>query len=100
MKLWGASVETRVVQPVADVDLSLGVARPPAAGGPLDRSGDHGGLADTAFVPFILAWRGERFHQSAGLDTHLPLGDYDTARRVNTGRNYYQAAPFYAFTWL
>jgi hypothetical protein len=88
-----------VVQPFAEVDLSLAIARRPALG-PLDRSGSHAGLADTAFVPLILGWRGQQFHQAAGVDTHLPLGDYDAARRVNTGRNYYQVAPFYAFTWL
>jgi hypothetical protein len=81
------------------VDLSLGIARPSALG-PLDRSGQHAGLVDTAFVPVILGWRGERFHQTAGLDTHLPFGDYDAGRRVNTGRNHYQVAPFYAFTWF
>lgn len=99
LKLLGAQVETRVVQPFANVDLALGIARP-APLGPLDRSGDHAGLADPAFVPFVLGWHGESYHQAAGLDTHLPWGDYDAARRVNTGRNTWQVAPFYAFTWL
>jgi hypothetical protein len=99
LRMSGASVETRVVQPFAAFDLSLAIARPGGVG-PLDLGGDHAGLADTAFVPFILGWHGERLHQAAGLDTHLPIGDYDVTRRVNTGRNYWQAAPFYAFTWL
>jgi hypothetical protein len=99
VRLFGATVETRIVQPIASADLSLAVARP-APLSPLDRSGSHGGLADTAFVPVILGWHGEHLHQAIGVDTHLPWGDYDAARRVNTGRNYYQVAPFYAFTWL
>jgi hypothetical protein len=99
VRLFGATIETRLVQPVAAVDLSLGIARP-APLAPLDRGGHDTGLADTAFVPLILGWHGLKLHQTVGLDTHLPLGDYDAARRVNTGRNYYQAAPFYAFTWF
>ena len=99
MRLLGANVETRVVQAVASVDLTMAVARPPPAG-PLDRSGSRTGLADMVFVPVILGWHGERVHQTAGIDTHLKTGTYDLAGRVNTGRNYAQVAPFYALTWL
>jgi hypothetical protein len=98
-RLWGATIETRIVQPIVDTHLSMGIARPPPLL-PLERGGEHGGLADTAIVPIVLAWHGPHVHQALGLDTHVPLGDYDSKRPVNTGRNYYQAAPFYALTWL
>jgi hypothetical protein len=99
VQLFGATVETRVVQAVASVNLSLGVARPPPAA-PLDRSGSRTGLADTALSPIILGWHSPAYHQTAGVDTHLKTGTYGVDERVNIGRNYYQVAPFYALTWF
>ena len=66
----------------------------------LDRSGQHTGLADMSLSPVILGWHSPTYHQTVGLDTHLKTGSYDPAALVNTGRNYYQAAPFYALTWF
>jgi hypothetical protein len=97
--VFGANVETRVVQSVAAIDLDMAVARR-APLGPLDRSGSRTGLADTSFSPFILGWHSPSYHQTVGLDSHLKLGAYDVSERVNTGRNYYQIAPFYAMTWF
>lgn len=97
--LLGAHLETRVVQAVATVSVDAAVARP-APLGPLDRGGRRTGLADTAFSPLILGWHGATLHQTLGLDTHLKTGTSDSAERVNIGRNYYQFAPFYAFTWF
>jgi hypothetical protein len=57
-------------------------------------------LADTSFSPIILGWHSPAYHQTVGLDSHLKVGAYDAADRVNTGRNYYQLAPFYALTWF
>jgi hypothetical protein len=99
VRVFGAQLETRVVQAVAAVDLDLAIARPNGAA-PLDRSGSKTGLADTALTPFILGWHGTSYHQTAGVDTHLKLGSYHVTDRINTGRNYYQVAPFYAFTWF
>jgi hypothetical protein len=99
VKLFGANLETRVVQAVAKIDMDAAVARP-APLAPLDHSGSRTGLADTSFSPLILGWHSPGFHQTLGLDTHLKVGAYDSAERVNTGRNYYQLAPFYAFTWF
>ena len=99
VRVFGANVETRLVQPVAVADLDLAVARP-APLGPLDRGGDAFGLCDTAFTPVILGWHFGAYHQTVGVDTHLPLGTYDVSERVNTGRNYWQFAPFVAFTWF
>jgi hypothetical protein len=99
VRLLGANVETRVVQPAADIDLDLHVKRPNGLA-PLDRGGEQGGLCDTAFSPIILGWHSPTYHQTTGIDTHLKLGSYDVNRRVNPGRNYYQVAPFYALTWF
>lgn len=99
VKLFGASVETRAALPVPSIDLSLGVARP-AALGPLDRSGVRTSVGDLSFAPLLLGWRAPTVHQVAGIEGFIPIGSYDAKRPVNTGRNYYQVAPFYAVTWL
>jgi hypothetical protein len=98
VRLFGANIETRVVQPFGSVNLSLGINRP--GNSPLDRSGNRAGLADTAFAPIILGWHLGDYHQTIGVDTHLADGTYDPMQRVNLGRNYYQIAPFFAFTWF
>ena len=95
----GANVETRFVQAVPTVELSLGVARP-ASLGPLDRSGSRTGLADAQIAPILLGWHSPTFHQTAGVETFVPTGTYDVNNRVSTGRHYYQVAPIYAFTWF
>jgi hypothetical protein len=95
----GANVETRIVQPISSVDLTLGIARPrPLL--PLDHGGNDTGLADMSFSPVILGWHGITFHQTLGVETHLRTGDYNVHDNVNTGRNYDQLAPVYAFTWF
>jgi hypothetical protein len=99
MRVFGANVETRVVQAVASVDLSLGIKRP-APALPLDRSGSRTGLADTAVTPVILGWHSPSYHQTLGIDSHLKTGTYDASQPVNIGRNHHQIAPFYALTWF
>jgi hypothetical protein len=99
LRLFGATLETRVVQPLSVVDLNAGVARPPPLQ-PLDRGGHDTGLADMSFSPLILGWHGQSLHQTLGIETHLRTGDYDVRNTVNTGRNYTQIAPVYAFTWF
>jgi len=95
----GANVETRAALPVISLDLSLGIARP-APLAPLDKSGNKTAQGDMSFIPIILGWHGEKLHQLAGIETYLPVGDYDVRDPVNTGRNYHQVAPFYAATWI
>lgn len=97
--LLGANVETRIVQPISAVDLNLGIARP-APFPPLDHGGHKTGLSDLSFSPIILGWHGTTFHQTLGVETNLPTGSYDVHAYVNTGRNYDQVAPVYAFTWF
>lgn len=98
-RLFGATIETRLVQPFASVDATVAVARP-APLIPLDRGGNATGVGDLSFSPIILGWHSPTYHHTVGLDTFLRTGSYDVNARVNTGRNYYQVAPFYAFTWL
>jgi len=95
----GANVETRAALPVTSLNLSLGIARP-APLTPLDKSGDKTAQGDLSFIPIILGWHGETFHQLTGLEAYLPVGDYNVSDPVNTGRNYYQVAPFYSATWM
>ena len=97
VRVFGANVETRVAQPICDVDLDLAIATPR---GPLDRSGSKTGLADTSFSPIILGWHAPTYHHTFGLESHLKDGSYNVSDRVNTGRNYYQVASFYALTWF
>ena len=98
LTLFGARVETRVVQAIASVDLDAALGR--RGRPPLDRGGYRLGLADMAFTPIILGWNWSNYHHTIGIDTHLKTGSYDIEERVNTGRNYAQAAIFYALTWF
>lgn len=95
----GANVETRLVLSVPTIDLTLDIARP---GGlpPLDRGGSETALGDTTFAPVLLGWHSKTLHQIAGVESFLPTGKYDADEPVNTGRNQYQIAPFYAVTWF
>lgn len=95
----GAKVESRFALAMPSVDLDFAIARP-APLAPLDRSGKHTGLADPLLVPLALGWHGQRFHQIASVELVAPWGDYDAARPVNTGRNYWQVAPTYSYTWF
>jgi hypothetical protein len=99
VKWLGANVETRAALAVPTLDVTLDVARP-APLAPLDKGGTDTGLADLSFAPVLLGWHGKALHQTAGVETFLPTGTYDKNQPVNTGRNYYQVAPFYAVTWL
>lgn len=98
-RLWGANLETRLVLSVPTIDLTLEIARP---GGlpPLDRGGSLTALGDTTFAPLLLGWHSKSLHQIAGVEGFLPTGKYDADEPVNTGRNHYQVAPFYAVTWF
>lgn len=99
MKWLGANVETRAALAVPTIDLTLDVARP-APLSPLDKGGTSTDLGDLSFAPVLLGWHAKTLHQIAGIETFLPTGTYDEDEPVNTGRNYYQIAPFYALTWL
>ncbi len=99
VRLLGANVETRAALPLPTLDLSLGVARP-APLGPLDRSGSKTGFGDLQFAPLLLGWHDGALHQTAGVETFVPIGKFDKSAPINIGRNYWQVAPIYAVTWL
>jgi len=99
VKIFGANIETRLIQAYSMTDLTLDIARPPPLS-PLDKGGHGSGLADTVLVPIILGWHSQTYHQTVGVDTHLATGAYNASAAVNIGRNYYQVAPFYALTWF
>lgn len=99
VKWLGANVETRAALAVPTIDLTLDITRP-APLAPLDKGGTSTNLGDLSFAPVLLGWHAKTLHQTAGIETFLPTGDYDKDEPVNTGRNYYQFAPFYAVTWL
>jgi hypothetical protein len=56
-------------------------------------------MTDPLFFPLRLAWKGEQVNQSVNFEIIAPLGAYDVAAPVNTGRNYWQFAPLYAVSW-
>lgn len=99
VKIFGANVETRLIQAYSMTDLTLDLARP-APLSPLDKGGHRSGFADTLLVPIILGWHSPTYHQTVSVETQLPVGAYDPTAAVNIGRNYYQIAPTYALTWL
>ena len=99
VRVFGATIESRGVLAVPTIELDLGVARPrPLA--PLDRGGSTTGLSDPQLAPVLFGWHTDTIHQTAGIETFVPLGTYNAARNVNAGRHYYQVAPIYAITAL
>ncbi len=95
----GANVETRAAIAIPTLDIELGIARP-APLTPIDRSGTKTGLGDFSFAPVLLGWHSPTLHQTAGVELFIPVGDYNVAEPVNTGRNYWGFAPIYAVTWF
>ncbi len=102
-KLFGADVGTRFVIAIPTVNVHLGIARPSPLS-PLDRSGSSTGISDPLFAPIVLGWHNGSIHQSAAIETFLPLGTYNlnngVPANVNIGRHYYQIAPVYALTYF
>lgn len=90
----GAGVESALVFPFPSIHLDRQVA--PALP---DASGSRTGLADPLIVPARLSWRGQTLSQSIALEVVVPLGAYDVAAKVNTGRHYWQFAPAWAISW-
>lgn len=97
-RLAGATLESRLVLPLPNLDLDLGIDR--GALPPLDRSGSASGIGDLTLAPLLLGWHGATLHQLTGVEVILPSGDYDLSRPVNAGRNYHQFAALYGVSWL
>jgi hypothetical protein len=90
----GASVESGASIPFPDIRLDARVRSSTP-----DISGNRTGLTDPLFFPVRLSWQGATVNQSVNFEVISPLGAYDAAAKVNTGRNYWQFAPLYAVSW-
>jgi hypothetical protein len=90
----GASVESGASIPFPDIRLKRQLT-----GGSPSLDGNRTGLTDPLFFPLRLSWKGEKYSQSLNFEIIAPLGAYDVAAKVNTGRNYWQFAPLYAVSW-
>jgi hypothetical protein len=99
VKFLGANVETRAAQVFVSLSRDLAV-QPPGAPAVVRSSNQLDSLGDFTLMPIGLGWHSATFHQTAAIEGFLPTGDYDKNRTLNVGRNYYQVAPFYAFTWI
>lgn len=97
VSLLGATIETRVNIPYANIDAHFDVQTPH---GLVHKSGEATGLADVAFAPALLGWHMGNLHQVAGLEFFLPTGSYDVHRLVNPGRHYYAIEPTWGVTWF
>ncbi len=92
-KFLGAGMQSVFAAPFALLD----VAKVNPAG---TDSGDKvTGAADGLLIPLLLGWQGKTYSQALSLEFAVPQGNYDKNARVNTGRNYWQYAPTYAFNF-
>lgn len=62
--------------------------------------GEANGAGDMLFVPALLGWHGERFHQIAGLEFFLPTGGFDATQLATTSRGYCCGGPAHLSTWF
>jgi hypothetical protein len=90
----GASVESGASIPFPDIRLDARIRNNTP-----DIGGSRTGLTDPLFFPMRLSWQGATINQSVNFEIIAPLGAYDAAAKVNTGRNYWQFAPLYAVSW-
>lgn len=86
-QLFGASVGWQAAVPLIIGDATIG------------RREDYGSAIGDAALGLMLGWHKPSFHQIAGVDLHLPVGDYDEDQLFNAGRNYWAATFYYSFTY-
>jgi hypothetical protein len=58
------------------------------------------GLGDITVTPFVFGWHSRYFHTVLSTDFNLPTGGYTKGDIANIGRNYYNAEPVFAETYL
>lgn len=58
------------------------------------------GLGDITINPVILSWHAKNHHIAAGIDIIVPTGQYDKARPLNIGANYWGIEPLVAGTYI
>ena len=94
LKFLGADHGMFILAPLVNIGGTLG-------GTPAGLLGDTKfGFGDIDIDPFLLAWHGKNWHAAVGVDTYLPVGEYNKTRLFNPGRNYFTIEPVFAWTLL
>ncbi|GJD62142.1 SphA family protein [Methylobacterium frigidaeris] len=63
-------------------------------------SGERFGVGDVALTPLVLGWHAGNWHTNAALVVYLPIGDYNVARTINAGNNYWGVSPQVGVTYF
>jgi hypothetical protein len=79
----------------AQLDLDV-----PTPLGSVHLSDDTGGLSDTSISPIALYWANGNWHVNYYTAVFLPTGNFNKARLLNPGRNYYSLDNVVALSWL
>jgi hypothetical protein len=69
----------------------------PTPGGKL--RDDQVNIGDIIVDPFIIGWHKPPFHWVVGVDTYIPVGQYDKMEAASIGRNYWTFQPVAAVTY-
>lgn len=62
--------------------------------------GSYTGVSDLVVTPINLGWHLGQFHIMAFGNLYVPVGSYNSERRLNTGLSRYALEPNVAVTWL
>lgn len=97
MQLWGGHYAFAVRAAATDTSADRSVTN---RLGRSSSSGELTGFNDMVLTPFVLGWHRGNWHWNVSVSVWTPVGAYDTARLVNTGRNFWSWAPQAAVTYL
>jgi hypothetical protein len=64
------------------------------------REGTFTGFNDPVISPLIVGWHAGKLHWNFATAVWVPVGSYDTARMVNTSKNYWAWSPQIAATYF
>ncbi|WP_167858457.1 SphA family protein [Methylobacterium nonmethylotrophicum] len=68
--------------------------------GTVGNAGERFGIGDVALSPIVLGWHAGSWHMNAAFAVYLPVGDYDVARTINAGNNYWAVSPQVGVTYF